>query len=465
MNSMIGKILDGRYEVISFLGKGSFGTTYLAIDRRMPDKDKCVVKHFTPMGTDANTLLICRRLFDTEAQVLNRLGAHDLIPRLLAHFEEEEEFYLVEEYIEGNDLSHEIKAGDKWSEIEVIALLQNILKALEFVHENNVIHRDIKPSNLIRRQKDNKVVLIDFGAVKQIGSQTLNQQGKTTSTVAIGTPGYMPSEQTQGQPRPCSDIYAVGIMGIQALTGIEAIRLKKDTQSGEIVWRDQAQVSQQLAEILEKMVKYDFRQRYHSATEVLQALNKLKFNKLKKKKIILGLGTTIICSLIIIGFIFINQNNRLQPYNNAIYGITLKYPQTWKKDESVKPDRITGDLAQFVSPSSKNSDASQGKIRLIVQELPEDIKTLEQFNSFYVDEIKQSFQNAKIIEENKSKLSNLDARQVVDTGSNEGRNVKRFHVFTVKNSKAYIITYTADAAKYPNYYSTVQKIISSVEIK
>ncbi|MBC1218497.1 serine/threonine protein kinase, partial [Nostoc sp. UCD120] len=337
---MIGKILAGRYEIISKLGEGGFGTTYLAIDRKLPDKDQCVVKHFSPKATDLNTLFHARRLFETEAKVLNRLGNHDRVPRLLAHFEEDQKFYLVQEFIAGYDLSHEINPNKQWSQEKVIALLQDILEALEFLHQNNVIHRDIKPSNLMRRQQDGKIVLIDFGAVKQTGSQTVNAQGQMISTVVVGTPGYIPSEQNQGQPRLCSDIYAVGIIGIEALTNLNPMQLPKDNLTGEIIWRDQAQVSQQFAEIIDKMLKYDFRQRYQSATEALQALGKLTpANRPAKsiwQKAIIGLGIATLATIIAFLFIIIPRNNSLKNYSNTVYGISIKYPTDWEK--TVTPD-------------------------------------------------------------------------------------------------------------------------------
>jgi len=89
---MIGKILGGRYEIISRLGRGAFGTTFLAVDRHLPDNDQCVVKQLKPQATDPLTLQVARPLFDNEAKALNRLGTHAQIPRLLAHFEEEQEF-------------------------------------------------------------------------------------------------------------------------------------------------------------------------------------------------------------------------------------------------------------------------------------------------------------------------------------------------------------------------------------
>lgn len=270
---MLGQTLGGRYHIIRPLGGGSFGQTYLAEDRHLPGTHLCVVKQLKPATTAPPVLQIARCLFEREAQVLYKLGNHPQIPRLFAHFEENQEFYLVQEFIDGRDLSHELTPGKRLSEAEAIALLQNILEILAFIHQHNVIHRDIKPSNLIRRQQDNKIVVIDFGAVKQISTQVMNSQGEMTKTIAIGTPGYMPKEQLAGNPRFSSDIYAVGMIGIQALTGLRPNQLPESPNTSEIIWRDQVQVNYELAEIIDTMVRYDFRQRYQSVVEVLQAFN------------------------------------------------------------------------------------------------------------------------------------------------------------------------------------------------
>ena len=153
-----------------------------------------------------------------------------------------------------------------------MVLLKGILEALEIAHQNNIIHRDIKPENLMRRKSDNKIVLIDFGAVKEISVLTANQPGTTTSTVAFGTPGYMPSEQSNGQPKLSSDIYAVGMVGIKALTGKDPHNLPKDSKTGNVIWRNEAKVSNRLANILDRMVHEYFPQLYENATEVLEAL-------------------------------------------------------------------------------------------------------------------------------------------------------------------------------------------------
>ncbi|MDB9319468.1 bifunctional serine/threonine-protein kinase/formylglycine-generating enzyme family protein [Nodularia spumigena] len=267
-----GTILRQRYKIIYILGSGGFGDTYLAEDIDLPNHPKCVVKHLKP-NSDPAVLEIVRRLFDSEAKVLYRLGNDsDQIPRLFAHFEEQGEFYLVQEFVDGEDLSKEISPGKRLSEKEVTKLLQEILEVLAVVHKKNIIHRDIKPPNLMRRRQDRKIVLIDFGAVKEINTMMVNSQGQTSVSVVIGTHGYMPSEQTAGQPKLCSDVYAVGMLGIYALTGRQPHELPKDPTDGEVIWRNWANVSDKLALVLDKMVSYHFRDRYFSAGEVLQAL-------------------------------------------------------------------------------------------------------------------------------------------------------------------------------------------------
>jgi serine/threonine protein kinase, bacterial len=267
---MIGKLLDHRYQVIRVLAMGGFGQTYIAQDTRRPGNPICVVKHLKP-GTNPRVFDTAKRLFNSEAETLEKLGNHDQIPRLLAYFDENQEFYLVQEYIEGHTLAEELIPGKRWSESQVIQLLQEVLEILEFVHRQGVIHRDIKPDNIIRRASDNKLVLVDFGAVKQLRTQMVTVGGQASPTVVIGTPGYMPTEQGQGKPRPNSDIYSLGIIAIQALTGLQATELQEDPETGEIIWQQSVTVNYRLAAVLSKMVRYHFKDRYQSATEALQA--------------------------------------------------------------------------------------------------------------------------------------------------------------------------------------------------
>ena len=254
------------------MAEGGFGRTYLAEDTQLPGRNTCIVKQLYISSQKPRFLEIARRLFKTEASVLHNLGHHPQIPELLAYFEEESKFYLVQQYIEGKTLATELDSEPIWTQGQVIELLLDVLNILQFIHSQGVIHRDIKPDNLIRRYSDRKLVLVDFGTVKQI------LQGKQANlgqlTVAVGTQGYMPTEQARGKPHPTSDLYALGMIGIQALTGIIPIELEEDDR-GEIIWQDLADVSLDLAQILTQMTRYHFEERYQSATEILQDLHQL----------------------------------------------------------------------------------------------------------------------------------------------------------------------------------------------
>jgi serine/threonine-protein kinase len=270
-NILVGDILHERYQIIEMLGQGGFGQTYLAKDINSQTNSLCVVKRLNPIDPSLSSLSMVRHFFEMEAHLLYKLSHGQMsIPKLLAHFEEDNILYLVQDFIDGEDLSKELIPGKKMSESYVTSLLKNILQILDFIHNYSVIHRDIKPSNIIRRKEDGKIFLIDFGAVKELRNTNLDSQ---TVGIAIGTPGYAPPEQLMGQPRPNSDIYALGITCIQAATGIQPLKLSTDPNTGEIIWRNHVEISSQLAQILYKMVRYNFQDRYQSVADVLADLN------------------------------------------------------------------------------------------------------------------------------------------------------------------------------------------------
>ena len=266
---MVENKIGGRYQVISTLGRGAFGQTYLAEDTQLPSRPKCVVKQLMPAAQDEFTIKEAKRLFNIEAEVLAKL-VHPQVPRLLAHYPEE--FSLVQEFVDGDNLSKELLPGQKLSETEAIAILLDILPILEFIHNQKVIHRDLKPANIMRRKSDNKLVLIDFGAVKQIKTMVLNSKGSVDRTVAVGTMGYMPPEQIKGRPRNNSDIYALGVTAIQALTGMLPEQLPEDPKTSELNWQPHAEVGNKLGKILDHMVLSDPNKRYQSAREVINDL-------------------------------------------------------------------------------------------------------------------------------------------------------------------------------------------------
>ncbi|MDZ8055819.1 MAG: CHASE2 domain-containing protein [Aulosira sp. ZfuVER01] len=277
-------ILNKRYKIVSNLGAGGFSYTYLAEDIQRPGSLQCVVKQLRPASQDPEYLTILRRLFKTEAEILEIVGKHPQIPYLIAVFEENQQFYLVQEFISGHPISDELIPGKRFKQAEVVGILKEILQVLVFIHSYGVIHRDIKPSNLIRRKADEHIVLIDFGAVKQV-----QPQEQETQTIAIGTPGYAPAEQMSGQPALNSDIYALGMIGIQALTGIHPKVFRRDTNSGAVIiqvesqtnqqiwqyWWELAETTEEFARVLDKMVHLDFTQRYQSAIEVFNKLDNL----------------------------------------------------------------------------------------------------------------------------------------------------------------------------------------------
>ncbi|MCC5632281.1 serine/threonine protein kinase [Nostoc sphaeroides CHAB 2801] len=277
-------LLNTRYKVIENLGSGGFSNTYLAVDTQRPGSPECVVKQLRPASIEAEYLDVLSRLFKTEAEILERLGKHEQIPQLMASFEENQQFYIVQQFIRGRELSQELLPGQRLVQTEVISLLKQVLEVLSFVHSYGVIHRDVKPSNLIRQESDGRIVLIDFGAVKQIQPQ---QQDELT--IAIGTRGYAAPEQMAGIPRLNSDIYALGMIGIQALTGVEAKKFSRDPNTDGVTveiplnmpnisfrsWHELTDADNKLVAILDKMVCLDFYQRYQSAADVLMNLENI----------------------------------------------------------------------------------------------------------------------------------------------------------------------------------------------
>jgi serine/threonine protein kinase len=273
----IGSLVGGRYRVTCRLAEGTFGHTYLAKDTHLPNSPECVIKQLK-VQTNQKAMEMARRLFETEARILYKLGTYDQIPQLLAHFEQDDGFFLSQEYIDGYPISDELSPDRPWADVNVVRLIREILEVLAFVHQQQVIHRDIKPSNLIRRKKDGKIVLIDFGAVKEVTTRFLNAKpGETDYTIAIGTFGYIPKEQLGGRPRFSSDIFSVGMIAIQALTGVHPNDLVEDDSTAELQWRDRlpAPINPEFANIIDRMIRYDFRERYATAEAALQAIETL----------------------------------------------------------------------------------------------------------------------------------------------------------------------------------------------
>jgi len=266
------RLLKGRYRVIRLLSDlGGFANTYLAADVAR-DGANCAIKQLVPLPEikgDRQLLAKAIALFEQEAQRLVKLESHPQIPLLLDFFEEDNQRYLVQEYVEGQDLSQELQQQGAFGETQIRELLLDLLPVLQFIHDRQIVHRDIKPANIMRRQSDGKLVLIDFGISKQLAQTVMTKTG----TAGIGTQGYAPIEQMlTGKAYPASDIYSLGVTCIHLLTAVDPDELYQPREGGWL-WRDYLlqgmYVSENLGMLLDKMIKLMMHERYQSVDEVL----------------------------------------------------------------------------------------------------------------------------------------------------------------------------------------------------
>ena len=263
-------LLVDRYRAIKMLGQGGFGRTFLAVDEFRPSKPYCVIKQFLPCVKGKKGLQKAAELFAQEAVRLDQLGQHDQIPELLAFFSQEKHQYLIQEFIDGENLAQELERKGIFNEERIKEVLNDMLSVLEFVHANQVIHRDIKPENIIRRSSDRKLILVDFGAAKATEGIDL----KVTGTI-IGSVAYVAPEQAVGKPTFASDLYSLGATCLHLLTNIEPTDLF-DVAEGEWMWREYLEdndISYELSRVLDKLVEGATRRRFESVKEVLAALN------------------------------------------------------------------------------------------------------------------------------------------------------------------------------------------------
>ncbi len=264
-------LLKERYRAIKPIGQGGFGRTFLAVDEDKPSKPRCVIKQFYPQAQGTSTVQKAEELFTQEAMRLDELGFHPQIPELLAYFTQENRQYLVQEFIDGQNLAQELAGAGRFNESQIWQLLNDLLPVLQFCHTRQVIHRDIKPENIIRRSplspplKRGDLVLVDFGAAKIATYTALNSIG-----TSIGSPEYVAPEQLKGKAVFASDIYSLGATCIHLLTQRSPFDLY-DIHHDAWIWQQylKTPVSNQLSRILDKMLESAVIRRYQTADEVL----------------------------------------------------------------------------------------------------------------------------------------------------------------------------------------------------
>ncbi|MFP4652999.1 MAG: protein kinase domain-containing protein [Phormidium sp.] len=267
-------LIKDRYQVIRHLGSGGFGETFLAEDTQMPSGRRCVVKRLKPIADNSQIYQLVQERFQREAAILEELGSHHpQIPTLYGYFRDDDHFYLVQEYIEGETLSSYLQHHGLASESTVREILVSLLPVLEYVHSKKIVHRDIKPDNIILRTGSLEPVLLDFGAVKETMGTVVTEGGHSTRSVVVGTPGFMPSEQAGGRPVYSSDLYALGLTAIYALTGKIPDELDSDPMTGIVLWRNYAPgVTPTFASILDRAIHPHAPHRFPIARQMWEAL-------------------------------------------------------------------------------------------------------------------------------------------------------------------------------------------------
>ena len=266
-------LLKDRYRALKLLGQGGFGKTFKAVDEDQPRKPLCVIKQFAFSNNHPATRQIALKLFYEEAQHLEALGKHDQIPELLAYFDVEGQPYLVQQFLDGQDLEQELATAGTFNQTKIRELLESLLPVLDFLHHQSppVIHRDIKPANIIRRRSDGGLVLVDFGAAKQATQSMLAKTG-----TAIGSAEFAAPEQARRKPVFASDIYSLGVTCIYLLTQVSPFDLF-DMNQDAWVWRGYLvdnPVDEKLGNVLDRMIANSLSQRYQSAEDVLVALGR-----------------------------------------------------------------------------------------------------------------------------------------------------------------------------------------------
>lgn len=266
------KLFRDRYRVLRMIGRGGFGVTFLATDMSLPGQPLCVIKQLCPKVSDPPALAKARKRFEREATILSKLGSHSQIPMLLDYFVIDGDFFLIQEYIRGITLARQVRRYGCFSETAAKRFLREMLLVLQYVHHHQVIHRDIKPQNIIRSMEDGRLVLIDFGAVKEEIAQVGDSTMKTPTTQFVGTMGFAPPEQFALRPVFGSDIYALGVTCLYLLTKKPPLEFRSDRHTGEIQWQNSIELSEPLGKILGKMIKVSLQERYQSVNEILQDL-------------------------------------------------------------------------------------------------------------------------------------------------------------------------------------------------
>jgi eukaryotic-like serine/threonine-protein kinase len=484
---MSNHILHLHYQIVKVLGLGRSGITYLAQDIDTIELPLCVIKEIQPINNSESNSALIQAMFEAQGSIAYRVGQHPQVPSIVAKFEEDGHRYLVREYIEGELLSQELIPGTIWSQTQVFDFLMDLIGVLCFVHSFNYIHQDINPHNIIRRHDDGRFNLIGFSTVKDLGCNDLNFS--VNYPVNYNNSSYISYEQEHNSPQFNSDIYAVGVIAIQALTG--NFPLDRDADSYEFQWQDKLNIDARLLKIIDRMVRPDYRNRYQSGFEVLAdlqsfALTQLPINKTNQFKPYLIFAGAICTLLLGIGIVkLLAVNNKPKLLTSTVVAtkviaptvdldskwriytdkdVKLKYAKNWQKDDV--QNVITGEQVIFTSPKQDSVDKYQENISIRVEKLTNPQINLLNYTQAAIAEIKKYYPDAKIVESSSMTLAGKPAKLVIYTGKDEkSLLIKNLEVWTIDRGKAYIITYKAAPDRYYQHLETAMTMINSFELK
>jgi eukaryotic-like serine/threonine-protein kinase len=473
---MQGSKIHAHYEITKFLGLGRFGETYLAKSKDLPGRPDCVVKRFCFPGQDKPLALI-KKSFDEQVEVLYRLGQHDRIPTVLAQLVDGEHLYLIQEYIDGQLLSQELQPGQPWRVDRVVEFLQDTLSTLEFLHHQNFIHQDINPANWMRRWSDGKFVLLGCSGAKDrasIWSQPVDER----PLELVGTPGYMPFEQEDYNPQFNTDLYALGTIAIQALTGTFPIERHPD--SYELQWRQLTSANLKLVEILDRLVRPDYRNRYQLAREVLDDLEKFSASQRQpspwerlRPHVIFGTAAVALMAGLAIPRLLpmgevatpplaITPVQAVTPSGWQLYqapGWQMAYKPQWEKRPPT--GTVPGEQALFVLSGGKTSGEAQV---ILWQEALAAGTTLETYTQKSLAEIQQFFPGANGLESGTTQLADRPAYLATYNGRHQGKEVKILEVWVVDNGVAKGLQYQAPMGEYYQHLPIVMTAIGTVQL-
>ncbi len=464
--------IDDRYRVIRALGKGGFGKTYEVKDRDGALKVLKVLTYTAPKGV---------QLFQQEANVLQLLR-HPGLPKV-----EEDGYFtfqpnetsnklhcLVMEKIEGKDLKEwlEERNYQPISSEQAVDWLIQLTKILRLVHHQNYFHRDIKPQNIMCRSSDGKLVLIDFGAVREVTETIQKTSGEVTK---ISSAGYTPPEQKNGKAEPRSDFFALGRTFVYLLTAQEPLNLSEDPRSGKLNWRNFADgTSKPLADLIDDLMAYFPNGRPRDTEALLQRLEKLSdrplspttarsTNSFPLKLAIIGAGIAMAIGLGALAFQHFSKTpvENFLTYQSSDHQFAIKYPEKWEKQELQNP--LIADIVLFTAPKKNSADAYQENTIVRIEELPRPM-SLEEYNKWSIGQIKTTFPDVKIIEETAKTVANNSGYSVVFEAKEGEKDLKKMQAWTLINNKAYVLTYTAEKADYPEYLKAAEGMVNSFAV-